>query len=71
MKVRWELLVGAALIAGSIAITNRWQIAVAPAQIYRLDRWSGTVTACNAAPGGNGNMALFQPGADVPCKATP
>jgi len=69
MKVRWELLAGAALIAASIILTNHWQIGVASAQIYRLDRWSGSVTACNVPPGGNGNMALFSPGADIPCKA--
>jgi hypothetical protein len=68
MDLRAAILGAGALIAIAVLFTNHWRIAVAPAQIYRLDRWAGTVTVCNAPSGGNGNMALVDPGADIPCK---
>jgi hypothetical protein len=49
MKLRWEILIGAALIAASIAWVGRWQISGIPGErivAYRLDRWSGTIDYC-------------------------
>jgi hypothetical protein len=47
------ILAGAALIAGSILFTNRWEISGAanndnPYSVYRLDRWTGTIEYCDA-----------------------
>jgi hypothetical protein len=68
MSDRVAIMIAGALIASAIMFTNHWQIGVAPGQVYRLDRWVGTVTACNAAPGGNGNMEMFTPGGAAPCE---
>jgi hypothetical protein len=38
------IILGAALIAGAILISLRWQISGMDAM--RLDRWTGTVTQC-------------------------
>jgi hypothetical protein len=43
----WEILVGAALIAGAIIFVGRWQIATGPGiTSFRLDRWTGSVDSC-------------------------
>jgi hypothetical protein len=43
------------LVAVAVLITGHWQIGVAPAGIYRLDRWTGSVVACKA-PEANGSV---------------
>lgn len=54
-SVKWKLslevaiLVGAGLIALSIAVTNHWQLEMGgPTRflVFRLDRWTGKVTVC-------------------------
>jgi hypothetical protein len=65
VMVRWleacAIVVGAALIAAAIAVTNRWQILNGPVDrasgnpdgvhtIFLLDRWSGVVTVCYPIP---------------------
>jgi hypothetical protein len=44
------ILIGAALIAGAIAFTFRWEVTGARDGLVRLDRWTGQVTACQATP---------------------
>lgn len=49
MKLRWEILAGAALVAASILWIGRWQVSGVPGDAivaYRLDRWSGTIDYC-------------------------
>lgn len=51
MKIAWETLVAALLIAASIAFVGRYQISAMGAKdqisalqsVYRLDRWTGKV----------------------------
>ncbi len=62
------LLCAGVLIALAIVVSGRWQISVAPGQIYRLDEWTGRVTACNVPPSSNGNAPLVTPGRDIPCE---
>jgi hypothetical protein len=46
------------LIAGSILLINRWQIALGPVQnmpnpqVYRLDRWTGKCRDMRSKPAG-------------------
>jgi len=62
MKVNWEILVGAALIALSVLFIGRWQTSAIgfgysggegtsdtdTQVVYRLDRWTGRVEYCLA-----------------------
>lgn len=51
MKVAWEMLVAAVLVAASILFIGRYQISAAVGEgpfgktqaVYRLDRWTGKV----------------------------
>lgn len=55
MKLAWETLVAAVLVAASILFIGRYQIAVAGfgsqmssgTEILRLDRWTGKVVVCD------------------------
>jgi hypothetical protein len=44
------VLVGAAIIGAAMLFVFRWEIAIGSGQVVRLDRWTGTVVACNVAP---------------------
>lgn len=55
------------LLAGAVLFSSRWQIGVAPGQVYRLDRWTGAVVACNLRYDGDSNTSMFVAGNDVPC----
>jgi hypothetical protein len=49
MKTVLAILGGAALIAAAILFTFRWEVntdAKNPLLVYRLDRWTGKVSAC-------------------------
>jgi hypothetical protein len=41
-----SILLAGCLVAIAILIAFRWQITAAPGFVYRLDRWSGHVNAC-------------------------
>jgi len=56
------------MIGLAILNTNHWQIGVASGQVYRLDRWTGKVVACNAMRADEGNLAMFVGGSDIPCE---
>jgi hypothetical protein len=45
--MRIAILIAGALIAASLLIAFRWQISAATGFVYRLDRWTGSVTACD------------------------
>ncbi len=46
------LLLTGGFVAGSILVAFRWDVALGSGQpqLVRLDRWTGTVTACNVDP---------------------
>lgn len=60
MTIRWEVLVGAVIIASSILYIGRWEITAAgygfsggsstsdttDETVFRLDRWSGEIDSC-------------------------
>jgi hypothetical protein len=52
MATPLAILIGSAIIATAIIFTFRWEIALGSGHppVVRLDRWTGTVTACNADP---------------------
>jgi hypothetical protein len=43
------ILVGSAIVAAAVVAPSRWEMAADGGQIYRLDRWTGAVVACNAS----------------------
>jgi len=45
------IVVGAALLAAAVLFVFRWEIAAGPSTVpvVRLDRWTGSVTVCNAS----------------------
>lgn len=55
MKLAWETLVAAVLIAASILFIGRYQISTSGVEyasymtvaVYRLDRWTGKVDMCD------------------------
>jgi len=58
MKVAWETLAAAVLVAASILFVGRYQISGSDSRetyehVFRLDRWTGKVDACvdNVGPG--------------------
>jgi len=60
MKVTWETLAAAVVVAASILFVGRYQISTAgtgasPGNgstfVYRLDRWTGNVVECEQSPG--------------------
>jgi hypothetical protein len=61
------IVIAGALIALALAVSNRWQISAAPAQVYRLDRWTGHVDMCVIISTENG-VTMVIPGSKVPCE---
>jgi hypothetical protein len=59
MSVPTSIIIGALIIAATIAFLFRWSVVVGPTTgertdyplqgIYRLDRWTGSVTWCRGA----------------------
>ena len=45
------IVIAGVLIAVAILIAFRWQISAATGVVYRLDRWTGDVIACELSPG--------------------
>lgn len=47
MTTPWAILVAAILIAGTILVAFRWQIAAGQgSNVFRLDKWTGEVIIC-------------------------
>jgi hypothetical protein len=49
MRTPVSIIVGSALIAAAILVTNRWAITGSPmnlAAVVRLDRWTGAAELC-------------------------
>lgn len=68
MTTPWAILAGALLIASAILFSHRWEIGVAAGQVYRLDRWTGTVVSCNWRSSDGGNLGMFVAGSTIPCE---
>ena len=72
MNQSLAIIIAGAIVAFSVALSTRWQIAVAPVQnapnpqVYRLDRWTGDVTSCNVK---NPSASLYA-GVILPCEPT-
>jgi hypothetical protein len=67
------IIVGSALIAGAILLTNHWQLLSTnsgslEAGVVRLDRWTGTVTVCGVDRFA-AIAAKTTVGTDLDCKA--
>lgn len=60
MKVAWETLVAAVLVAGSISFVGRYQISAIgyavpgfdTKAVFRLDRWTGKIDKCTESQNG-------------------
>jgi hypothetical protein len=58
MKISWETLLAAVVIATSVLVVGRYQISSAgtgaqnggTTYVYRLDRWTGTIVVCDQNP---------------------
>jgi hypothetical protein len=52
MRAAVAVVIAGTLIAIAILVAFRWQITAAPGIVYRLDRWTGNIVACelNAGP---------------------
>ena len=46
MNSSWAILIGAALIAGAIAISGRFEIVMSNYVAWRIDRWTGDILVC-------------------------
>ena len=67
MRLEFAVLAGAVLIAGAIAITNRWEIIRTPgAAVFMLDKWSGVVTVCAPL---KGDLYSAGPGYQLRCSS--
>ena len=60
--MKWVLplivLLSAAMIAGAVLVSGRYEIAATPAEtVWRLDQWSGQLEYCGI--GSNGRKACF------------
>ena len=51
ITLRIAVLIAGLLIAAAILISFRWQISAATGVVYRLDRWTGNIIACELNPG--------------------
>jgi len=47
MRIAIAIVIAGALIACALLFVNRWQISGTNELIWRLDRWSGRIAACN------------------------
>ena len=41
------ITIGGVAIAAAILVAKRWEIAVVAGAVYRLDRWTGSITHCD------------------------
>jgi hypothetical protein len=62
-----SVIIAGALVAVAVLITGHWQIGTAPTQVYRVNRWTGSVTACNVVLD-QGNEGMRKPGNNIPCE---
>jgi hypothetical protein len=46
LRIPVAIVIAGLLIAGTILIAFRWQISAATGIVYRLDKWSGRIVAC-------------------------
>jgi len=54
MRASVAILIGAAIIAATIAVMGSWELTTAPtAGVFRLDRWTGNANRCALPPSGN------------------
>jgi len=42
-------VLGSVILAGALVFTFRWELGATSKEVYRLDRWTGTVVQCGAA----------------------
>jgi hypothetical protein len=42
-----SIVAAALIIAAALVFTQRWEIAAVSGAVYRLDRWTGTITHCD------------------------
>jgi hypothetical protein len=57
------IVISALVIAAAILFAFRWQAVTTPTQVFRLDRWTGNVTACKTEP-----MPFLSAGYDLQCE---
>lgn len=51
MRITVAVVIAGTLIAIAILVAFRWQISAATGVVYRLDRWTGKIIACELNPG--------------------
>jgi hypothetical protein len=51
MRATVAIVIAGTLIAIAILVAFRWQITAATGIVYRLDRWTGDIVACEINPG--------------------
>jgi hypothetical protein len=51
MRVPIAIMIAGSLIAAAILLAFRWQITAATGVVYRLDRWTGHIVACELSGG--------------------
>ena len=72
MKVAWETLAAAILVAASILFIGRYQISTVGYQapgpnmqtVYRLDRWTGKIDMCIGNWASQSTFSIECPGKD-------
>jgi hypothetical protein len=65
------IIIGSALIAAAILFVFHWGVAISSGEppVVRLNRWSGTVTACNVARDASIQAAHDHTALDLDCTA--
>jgi hypothetical protein len=51
MRATVAIVIAGTLIAIAILVAFRWQITAGTGIVYRLDRWTGDIVACEINPG--------------------
>jgi hypothetical protein len=51
MRIPIAIVIAGVLIAAAVLIAQRWEISAATGVVYRLDRWTGDILACELNPG--------------------
>jgi len=46
VRTDFAIVFAGVVIAATIALMGRWQIAAAKDEVYRLDRWTGEIQVC-------------------------
>ena len=71
MGTRIAIIVGAALIAAAILLTNHWQMQPAGGgtDALRLNRWTGTIDLCMLDPKSIKEGASSLAGVQLACEA--